>query len=249
MRRRHPGRPPGRPDRRRRRRSASTTPTASRTIATSTPMAASTAGRSTSRHGRLRLPGAARGLDLPPLDRASGVVAIQGWGTADTEALVRLRRARRDPVLCRRAIPANLTDPTGEAPHSTKAAPYNFFYGPSYSDACRALVSVGLEGLAGRGQGRAADVWVHMGDNHPYPNSPKEACTAYAENRVGLRGRRPDRLFPGAGRLHAAVPDAQRGRGGLCLRRQHRRLDISLLNSCARRSASTCSSSDQRLGL
>ena len=34
-----------------------------------------------------------------------------------------------------------LTDPTGKAPNSFKAAPYNFFYGPSYSDACRGLLS------------------------------------------------------------------------------------------------------------
>jgi branched-chain amino acid transport system substrate-binding protein len=72
-----------------------------------------------------------------------------------------------------------LTDPTGDAPNATKAAPYNFFYGPSYSDACRALAQWAWEDWQASGE-EGTPVWVHMGDNHPYPNSPKQACTEYA---------------------------------------------------------------------
>ncbi|MEQ8966100.1 MAG: ABC transporter substrate-binding protein [Azospirillaceae bacterium] len=108
-----------------------------------------------------------------------GVVAIQGWGTADTEALIDF--VRRDEIPYYSASYSGvLTDPTGEAPNSTKAAPFNFFYGPSYSDACRALAEWSWQDWQDSGE-EGTPVWVHMGDNHPYPNSPKQACTEYAE--------------------------------------------------------------------
>lgn len=107
------------------------------------------------------------------------VQAIQGWGTADTEALIEF--VARDQVPYYSASYSGaLTDPTGAAPRSTKAAPFNFFYGPSYSDACRALVQWAADDWQTKGESRAPR-WVHMGDNHPYPNSPKQACTEYAE--------------------------------------------------------------------
>ena len=108
-----------------------------------------------------------------------GVVAVQGWGTADTEALVEFV-ARDEIPYYSASYSGTLTDPNGTAPRSTKAAPYNFFYAPSYSDACRALVQWASEDWASRGEDRAPR-FVHMGDNHPYPNAPKEACGEYAE--------------------------------------------------------------------
>lgn len=110
---------------------------------------------------------------------SNGVEAIQGWGTADTEALIDF--VSRDQVPYYSASYSGvLTDPTGDAPEATKAAPYNFFYGPSYSDACRALAQWAWEDWQERGED-GTPTWVHMGDNHPYPNAPLKACTEYAE--------------------------------------------------------------------
>ncbi|WP_366653732.1 ABC transporter substrate-binding protein [Fodinicurvata sp. EGI_FJ10296] len=108
-----------------------------------------------------------------------GVVSILGWGTADTEALVDSVTQDEIPYISA-SYAGTLTDPTGDAPRSTKGAPYNFFYGPSYSDACRGLVSWAADDWAEQGEDRAPR-FVHMGANHPFPNSPKAACAEYAE--------------------------------------------------------------------
>ena len=107
------------------------------------------------------------------------VVAIQGWGTGDTEALVSFVAKDEIPYFSA-SYSGHLTDPNGKT--SAKAAPYNFFYGPSYSDGCRALVEWAADDWKKKGgQGKAK--FVHMGDNHPYPNAPKEACGAYAKEK------------------------------------------------------------------
>ncbi|MCV6037260.1 ABC transporter substrate-binding protein, partial [Escherichia coli] len=67
------------------------------------------------------------------------MVAMQGWGTADTEALISFVTKDKVPVFSA-SYSGHLTDPTGKNPKTAKPAPYNFFYGASYSDACRALV-------------------------------------------------------------------------------------------------------------
>ena len=106
------------------------------------------------------------------------VVAIQGWGTGDTEALVSFVAKDQIPYFSA-SYSGHLTDPQGKT--SAKAAPYNFFYGPSYSDACRALVQWAADDWKKKGsKGKAK--FVHMGDNHPYPNAPKQACGAYAKD-------------------------------------------------------------------
>ncbi|MCK4503586.1 MAG: ABC transporter substrate-binding protein, partial [Desulfuromonadales bacterium] len=74
----------------------------------------------------------------------------------------------------------HLTDPTGKSPRTKNKAPYNFFYGPSYSDGCRGLVQWAMDDWKAKG-GEGTPKFSHMGDNHPYPNSPKAACGAYAE--------------------------------------------------------------------
>ena len=109
-------------------------------------------------------------------------VAIQGWGTADTEALV--GSVSKDAVVFMSGSSSGrLTDPVGRSPWTETPAPYNFFYGPSYSDGCRGLLQWAAEEW--RRSGAASHPaflgdlerprFVFMGDNQPYPNSPKAA--------------------------------------------------------------------------
>jgi branched-chain amino acid transport system substrate-binding protein len=103
--------------------------------------------------------------------------AIQGWGTGDTEALISSVAKDEIPYFSA-SYSGHITDPLGKT--SVKAAPYNFFYGPSYSDACRGLVQWAADDWKKKG-GKGKPKFVHMGDNHPYPNAPKAACGAYAK--------------------------------------------------------------------
>lgn len=105
------------------------------------------------------------------------VVAIQGWGTADTEALVGFVTKDKIPYFSA-SYAATLTDPAGGS-KADKATPYNFFYGPSYSDAARGLVQWAADDWKRKG-GQGKPKYVHMGANHPYPNSPKAAAEEYA---------------------------------------------------------------------
>jgi branched-chain amino acid transport system substrate-binding protein len=101
------------------------------------------------------------------------VVAIQGWGTADTEALTTFVAKDEIPYYSGSYAGA-LTDPNGTAEKSERAAPYNFFYGPSYSDSLRAMLQWASEDWKQKG-GQGKPKYVHMGANHPYPNAPKAA--------------------------------------------------------------------------
>jgi branched-chain amino acid transport system substrate-binding protein len=101
------------------------------------------------------------------------IVALQGWGTADTEALTAFVAKDEIPAYSA-SYSGHLTDPLGKGPHGSKAAPYNFFYGPSYSDALRAMLIWAAEDWKKKG-GAGKPKYVHMGANHPYPNAPKEA--------------------------------------------------------------------------
>lgn len=106
-------------------------------------------------------------------------VVIQGWGTSDTEALAPF--VTRDKIVFMSAsYSGHLTDPTGEAPRSESATPYNFFVGATYSDACRAEAQWAMKDWQENGND-GKPKWVHMGANHPYPNAPKAACKAWAE--------------------------------------------------------------------
>jgi len=108
-----------------------------------------------------------------------GMVAMQGWGTADTEALISFVARDKTPVFSA-SYSGHLTDPTGKNPHTKKPAPYNFFYGASYSDACRGLVQWAAEDFKSKG-GKGKPKFTHIGANHPFPNAPKAACGEYAE--------------------------------------------------------------------
>lgn len=111
------------------------------------------------------------------LTGSTKATAIQGWGTGDTEALISSVAKDEIPYFSA-SYSGHLTDPQGKT--SVKGAPYNFFYGPSYSDACRGLVQWAAEDWKKKG-GSGKPKFVHMGDNHPYPNAPKMACGAYAK--------------------------------------------------------------------
>src|SRR5688572_30887186 len=97
------------------------------------------------------------------------VVAIQGWGTADTEALVGFITKDRIRYFSA-SYAAPLTDPAGGS-KAEQPTPYNFFYAPSYSDAARGLVQWAAGDWKSKG-GKGKPRYVHMGANHPYPNSP-----------------------------------------------------------------------------
>ncbi|PGH56093.1 branched-chain amino acid ABC transporter substrate-binding protein [Azospirillum palustre] len=101
------------------------------------------------------------------------IAALQGWGTADTEALTGFVGKDEIPAYSG-SYSGHLTDPTGKGPHGSKPAPYNFFYGPSYSDALRGMLTWAAEDWKKQG-GQGKPKYVHMGANHPYPNAPKDA--------------------------------------------------------------------------
>jgi branched-chain amino acid transport system substrate-binding protein len=105
------------------------------------------------------------------------VAAIMGWGTADTEALTGFLAQDKIPDISG-SYAAALTDPEGTS-GKAKPAPYNFFYGPSYSDALRAELTWAAEDWKAKGK-PGKPKFVHMGANHPYPNAPKAAGEALA---------------------------------------------------------------------
>ena len=105
------------------------------------------------------------------------VAAILGWGTADTEALTGFVAQDKIPYFSA-SYAAALTDPEGLS-GKAKPSPYNFFYGPSYSDAMRALITWAAEDWKAKGK-PGKPKFVHMGANHPYPNAPKAAGEALA---------------------------------------------------------------------
>lgn len=110
------------------------------------------------------------------------VAAIMGWGTADTEALTGFLANDKIPDMSG-SYAAALSDPTG-ASGKAKPAPYNIFYGPSYSDALRAELTWAAEDWKAKGKA-GKPKFVHMGANHPYPNAPKAAGEALA-NELGF---------------------------------------------------------------
>jgi len=110
--------------------------------------------------------------------KSAGVKAIQGWGTADTEALVGFVGKDKIPYFSA-SYSAHLTDPTGKSKHVKKGAPYNFFAGPSYSDGARAVIQWAAKDA--KDKGIANPKFVFMGDNHPYPNAAKKAAEGYAK--------------------------------------------------------------------
>ncbi len=118
-----------------------------------------------------------RSIQLYKKWKDDGAIAILGYGTNDTEAMVGFVADDKMPYFSF-SFSGHLTDPSGISAKAKegkiKPAPYNFFGQVSYSDGARGLVLWAAEDWKKKGgQGKAK--YIHMGDNHPYPLAPKEA--------------------------------------------------------------------------
>ena len=96
------------------------------------------------------------------------VVAIQGWGTGDTEALTGFVSADKIPYISA-SYSAHLTDP--------KKTPYNFFACADYTTELRA----GLKYLKDNWKEKKAPKVVFIYPNHPYGIAPIKGGKEYAK--------------------------------------------------------------------
>ncbi len=156
--------------------------------------------------------------------KQEGAVAMQGWGTGDTEAMVGFIAEDKIPYFSA-SYSAHLTDPTGKGPETKKPTPYNFIMAPSYSDGLRALLQWSKEDWQKKG-GKGTPKYVHMGDNHPYPNAPKKAGEVLRQG-TGFRSAAGDSVLAGAGRLQGAMPEPQGIGGQLRVSGEHARTPTS----------------------
>jgi branched-chain amino acid transport system substrate-binding protein len=101
--------------------------------------------------------------------RSSGVVAIQGWATADTEAFKGKVAADRLPYMSA-SYAESVADPS--------EAPYNFFVAPTYSDQMR----IALKFIAKKSGNRRASVAVFYNDS-PFGRSPLEDGKEYIDEK------------------------------------------------------------------
>jgi branched-chain amino acid transport system substrate-binding protein len=99
---------------------------------------------------------------------SQGIVALQGWGTGDTEALVQFVAKDKMPTFSA-SYSAHLTDPA--------KAPYNFFIAADYSTMMRA----GIKYLKDNWKGKEAPKIAFIYPNHPYGLSPIAAGKEYAK--------------------------------------------------------------------
>ena len=167
------------------------------------------------------------------------VAAIMGWGTADTEALTGFVAQDQIPDISA-SYAAALTDPAGSS-NKAKPAPYNFFYGPNYSDALRAMLIWAAEDWKAKGKS-GPPKFVHMGANHPYPNAPKEAGEAIAKE-LGFEVLPAVQFALTPGDYSGAVPDPQELRRATTPISATPRARTSRCSRRARPPASTSSSS------
>ena len=98
---------------------------------------------------------------------SSGIVAMQGWGTGDTEALVKFVARDRIPVFSA-SYSAHLMDPT--------RAPYNFTAAADYSTMGRA----GLNYLRETWKESRAPKLAFIFPDNPYGTAPIKAMEEYA---------------------------------------------------------------------
>ncbi len=98
---------------------------------------------------------------------SQGIVALQGWGTGDTEALVSFVTKDEMPTFSA-SYSAHLTDPT--------KAPYNFFVAADYSTQMRAALRYIKDSWT---ESRAPRLALTYPD-HPYGLSPIKAGKEYA---------------------------------------------------------------------
>jgi branched-chain amino acid transport system substrate-binding protein len=173
-------------------------------------------------------------------------VAIQGWGTADTEALVD-RVAEDEVVFMSGSASGHLTDPTGSSPWTSEPAPYNFFYGPSYSDGCRALVQYAAEAWKRSATAQRASTFLgdlyqpkfaYLGDNHPFPNAPRAACIEYARD-LGFEIVPPIRYALTPGDFTAQCRSLERAGADFAFLANTAEANVGLVEDCARLGVAT----------
>jgi len=100
--------------------------------------------------------------------KEDGVVAIQGWGSGDTEALSATAGIDKIPYISA-SYSAHLTDP--------KKTPYNFFCAPDYTTGLRA----GLKYLKDNWKEKRAPKIVFIYPNVPYGIAPIKGGKEYAK--------------------------------------------------------------------
>jgi branched-chain amino acid transport system substrate-binding protein len=100
--------------------------------------------------------------------KEDGVVAIQGWGSGDTEALSATAGSDKIPYISA-SYSAHLTDP--------KKTPYNFFCAPDYTTGLRA----GLKYLKDNWKEKRAPKIVFIYPNVPYGIAPIKGGKEYAK--------------------------------------------------------------------
>lgn len=162
--------------------------------------------------------------------KQNGAVAIQGYGTADTEALIGFITEDKIPYYSL-SLSAHLTDPQGKGPKTQKPAPYNFFAPPSYSDGARALIQWASEDWKKKGK-PGKPKYVHMGDNHPYPNAPKAAGEAYAKE-LGFEVLSPIQYALGGGDFKAQCLALKESGADYTFLANTTGSNVALLRSCA----------------
>jgi len=104
------------------------------------------------------------------------VVAIEGWGTGDTEALTGFINADKIPYISA-SYSAHLTD--------AKKTPYNFFCAADYTSALRA----GLKYLKEGWKEKRAPKIVFIYPNHPYGIAPIKGARSTRRNSGSSSGR------------------------------------------------------------
>jgi branched-chain amino acid transport system substrate-binding protein len=101
--------------------------------------------------------------------RTSGIVAIQGWATADTEAFKSRVAADRLPYM---------SASYAESVANPSETPYNFFIAPSYSQQMR----IALKFIAQKAGNRRVKVMVFYNDS-PFGQSPLEDGKKYVADK------------------------------------------------------------------
>ncbi|NCC24391.1 MAG: ABC transporter substrate-binding protein [Deltaproteobacteria bacterium] len=99
--------------------------------------------------------------------KSQGIVALQGWGTGDTEALVKFVAKDEMPTFSA-SYSAHLTDPN--------TAPYNFFCAADYSTQARAALKFVRENWKEERAPKLALIYPDA----PYGLAPLAAAEAYA---------------------------------------------------------------------
>ncbi len=115
-------------------------------------------------------------------------------------------------------------------PKSERAAPYNFFYGPSYSDAAPPLVQWAADDWKARAA-KASPSGCTWAPITLIPIRPRRRRKAYAKE-LGFEVLEPITFALTPGDYNRPVPDAEAVRRQLRLSRQYRRSNISVLKAC-----------------